>query len=148
MSAIQATSAGVKDMADGSLRITFEFAPRYAKEAYSLFGARGTSCAVAALTQAASIQAAQQEAIEAAPEPKTRAGQLCVMACTFCADLKFQEWADSLSDTRIEDEKDAKSLICAVCGIKSRKELDADKYAATRFHTLIREPFLAWRAAQ
>ena len=40
MSAIQAASAGVKDMADGSLRITLEFEPRHAKDAYALFGAR------------------------------------------------------------------------------------------------------------
>lgn len=40
MSALEAASAGVKDMADGSLRITIEFEPRYAKDAFALFGAR------------------------------------------------------------------------------------------------------------
>jgi len=148
MSAIQATSAGVKDMADGSLRITFEFDPRYAKEAYSLFGARGTSCAVAALTQAASIQAAQQEAIEAAPEPKTRAGQLCVMACTFCADPLFWKWLERHYCTQCASEQDAKDIILHVCEIESRKDLDSNHYAGERFHREIRTHYMAWRAAQ
>ena len=69
MNAIQASSAGVKDMADGSLRITLEFEPRYAKEAYAMFGARGTAIAVAALTQEASVVHAQTETIN---EPKGR----------------------------------------------------------------------------
>lgn len=144
MSIIQASSAGIKDMADGSLRITFEFEPRHAKEAYSMFGARGTACAVAALTVVAATKAAQQEAIQA--EPKTPAGELCIMAATFCKSPLFWEWvSNSQNDCRTEAH--AKDFILGVCVIGSRKDLDTDKYAATRFHTLIREPFMAWRAA-
>jgi len=47
MTAIQAASAGIRDMADGSIRLTLEFEPRYAKEAFTLFGSRGTQVAVA-----------------------------------------------------------------------------------------------------
>ncbi len=80
--------------------------------------------------------------------PKVRPGELCIMACTFCADLKFQDWADSLDVMRVEDEGDAKAFILHMCRIGSRKELDMLPVAATRFHTLIREPFLAWRDTQ
>jgi hypothetical protein len=44
------------------LRITVEFDPRFAKEAFALFGSRGTPLAVAALTQAATVAHAQSEA--------------------------------------------------------------------------------------
>lgn len=81
---------------------------------------------------------------EAKPQP----GMLCIMACTFCADLRFQDWADSLGDTRIEDEEDAKDFLLRECGVESRKELDTNKIASTRFHTLIREPYMKWRAQQ
>jgi len=83
------------------------------------------------------------------PEPKQKPGMLCVMACTFCADPMFQDWLNTFGDgPRVDTETDAKVIICEMCGIDSRKELDTDKFAATRFHTLVREPFLAWRAAQ
>jgi hypothetical protein len=140
MTAIQASSAGIRDMADGSLRITFEFDPRYAKDAYAMFGARGTSCAIAALTLAASVQAAQQETVASAPAVKP--GPLCIMACTFCADPMFQKWWG------LKSEAEAKALILDVCAIESRKDLDLLPYAAEHFHNDIRKPFLAWKAMQ
>lgn len=143
MSAIQATSAGVRDMADGSLRITLEFDPRYAKEAYALFGARGTSCAVAALTQAASKQAAQRETMQS-----EKPGQLCVMACTFCADPMFWEFAQERFHSLCENEVDAKNFIIDACVIKSRKELDTNQEASRIFLREFREPFLVWRDAR
>lgn len=82
MSVIQATSAGVKDMADGSLRITIEFDPRFAKDAFALFGARGTPVALAALTQQATIAHAQADVLTQAAktspkfEPAREANQL------------------------------------------------------------------------
>lgn len=76
------------------------------------------------------------------PEPKQKPGMLCVMACTFCADSLFWKWAG------VEGEAEAKHKIIGACHIRSRKDLDTDKMAATRFHTLIREPFMAWKAAQ
>lgn len=79
---------------------------------------------------------------------KVQPGMLCIMACNFSADVKFQEWANSLSGTRVEDEEDAKCFILNECGIESRKELDIDQAAAKRFHKLIREPYMASRAAR
>lgn len=73
MTALQGFSAGVKDMADGSLRITIEFDPRFAKDAFSLFGSRGTPIAVAALTSGASVAASQSEVVA---EPKKEPNQL------------------------------------------------------------------------
>lgn len=78
MSVIQATSAGVKDMADGSLRITIEFDPRFAKDAFALFGARGTPVALAALTQQATIAHAQAEAVAPKPAPNQLAQKMMI----------------------------------------------------------------------
>lgn len=78
------------------------------------------------------------------PEPKQRPGELCIMACTFCADPKFWEWA-SMSQYECRTEAHAKEWVLGVCSVQSRKEIDTNKIAETRFHTLIREPFLAWR---
>lgn len=143
MSAIQATSAGVKDMADGSLRITLEFDPRYAKEAYSLFGARGTACAVAALTLAASQQAAQQETIA---EPKTKAGELCIVACNFCKDVNFWAWLHAEHNYTCFNEETAKKYILDECAISRRLELDTNNSAACHFLANIRAPYLSWKS--
>lgn len=90
--------------------------------------------------------------VEPAPEPvapKARPGELCIMACTFCADPDFQDWLNTFGNGPIVNtETDAKVILCEMCGIDSRKELDTDKYAATRFHTLIRTPFLEWKGGK
>ena len=139
-SVIQATSAGVRDMADKSLRITFEFEPRYAAQAYAMFGSRGTACAVAALTQEASIQAAQAETIKA-----DKPGPLCVLACQWCKEPEFWRWLES-AYYRCSSEDQAKAAVLMICRISSRKELDTSRDGAERFHTLIREPFMCWKA--
>ncbi len=78
---------------------------------------------------------------------KVQPGMLCIMACTFCADPDFHAWVDKFySDCKTDAE--AKAFILHTCGIDSRKQLDTNKIAATRFHTIIREPFLAWKDAQ
>ena len=83
MSAIEATTAGVKDMADNTLRITLEFEPRHAKAAFELFGARGTPVAIAALKSAKA-------------EPAPKGGQLAQWVAMRCGEAAFQRW---LQDT-------------------------------------------------
>jgi hypothetical protein len=80
--------------------------------------------------------------------PKSRAGELCVMACTFCADPKFWEWADKISEEVIEGENGAKAFLLEMCRVTSRKHLDTEQMAADRFHRTIRTPYLAWRNQQ
>jgi hypothetical protein len=145
MSVLQATSAGVRDMSDGSLRITLEFDPRHAKDAYALFGARGTPCAIAALTIEAATSAAQQETIK---EEKTKIGDLCRMAVMFCQNPQFQEWLLDCQGYLARSDEDCKKWILSTCNVTSRKDLDIDPVARSLFHRLVREPFLAWRDAQ
>jgi hypothetical protein len=75
-------------------------------------------------------------------ETKQRAGELCIVACNFCKDPAFIRWVGAIHPNG------ARAFILDRCVVSSRKDLDTDRMAATRFHTLVREPFLAWRAKQ
>jgi hypothetical protein len=136
LSAIEATTAGVKDMADNTLRITLEFEPRHAKAAFELFGARGTPVAIAALKSAKA-------------EPAQKGGQLAQWVAMRCGEAAFQRWLQDTFPAQWQDAhgdtpaKWAASTVRAVCGIESRAELDNDEAAALRFHARIRRPFEA-----
>ena len=151
MTVIQASSAGVRDMADGSLRITLEFDPRHAKDAYALFGTRGTPVAVAAITQEAAQEQAQKETIEA---DKPKGGPLAKLAGMWCNDKDFWKWcnrqADFYKNTEgksfvVSSEKDAALLIKRLCEIDSRSELDHNKESASVFNEKIRIPYMEWQ---
>lgn len=80
-----------------------------------------------------------------AVEKKEKPGDLCVMACKFCADPQFRRWL-VVDDPEVStcSELDARKAILDWCGIGSRKKLDTDERAARIFHNRIRKPFLAW----
>lgn len=134
-SILEAASAGVKDMADGSLRITVEFSPIHAKEAYALFGARGTPLAITALKAG---YAAAGGALKPQEQPKEKIGALCLLAVQWCEDEQFQVWAG------VQDEESAKQFILATCACESRKELDENMQCGDTFDRDIRRPFMAY----
>ena len=140
MNAIQASSAGVKDMADGSLRITLEFEPRHAKEAYAMFGARGTAIAVAALTQEAAIVHAQTETIN---EPKGGLlSQWLAIRCgepEFWAFVKARSFSPDITNAQLCDAE-----VKLYLNISSKKEVDNNKLAEQRFREMIRNPYTDW----
>lgn len=152
MSAIEASSAGVKDMADGSLRITIEFEPRHAKEAFSLFGARGTPLAVVALTVG---YAAVGESVQAKPSiaktETTRPGPLCEWVVRRCGEPEFFSWiapvyhahiGDLTPDDFVKPSDFCRHAVMVLCECdESRKEIDTDKRKAQLFHELIRGPY-------
>jgi hypothetical protein len=145
MTVIQASSAGVRDMADGSLRITLEFDPRHAKDAYALFGTRGTPVAVAAITQEAAQEQAQKETIES---DKPKGGPLAKLAGIWCTEPSFWAWAN-LSTIHgytddIVDSDDAAKFVRVVSGVDSRSELDHNPDASRIFNEKIRLPYMEW----
>lgn len=83
--------------------------------------------------------------------------ELCIMACVFCRDLAFQDWAVKEAAERShlafggklpwKGEALGKAFILLVCGVSSRNHLDTDPDAAARFHDLVRKPFLEWKEA-
>jgi hypothetical protein len=133
MTAIPAASVGVKTMADGTLRITFDIEPSEAGAAFALFGKPGTPAALAAL------QVGYAAATEVTTEVKPKGGPLSQAAAMLDHNEAFYKYALARDFTSV------KELILNRCIVDSRKELDHDKAAANRFHEMMRE-FNAERA--
>ena len=136
-SVIPAATVGVKDMADSSLRITLEFEPRHAREAYALFGARGTPVAVVAL------KVGYEQKVDPLPGPAHKAaenvhvgGPLARLAGQWCADPAFQRWLF------VGSEAQAAEKVKAFCEVNSRRMLDHDPEAARLFQDIFRGPYM------
>lgn len=139
MSVIEAASAGVKDMADGSLRITFEFEPRFAAEAFALFGPRGRAVAVAALMDGA-------KAVKEPEPPKEPIGPLCNWLVIRCKEPEFWHWLNADLSYHVRSEEDAAEAVKHILGVTSRKDVDGNPEAVECFHSYIRKPYQAWLA--
>ena len=89
---------------------------------------------------AGQILAAMIVTVDAEAEKKQKPGELCIMACNFCLDPRFQKLIGA------HDELDAAELIKENCGIKSRKELDGNEKAARIFMEKFRGPYMELKA--
>jgi len=137
MIAIPAASVGMRTMADGTLRMTFDIEPAHAKDAFSLFAAPGTPVAIAALQVG---YAAAKE-----PEQKDSIGPLCKWLVIRCGEPEFWEWlGHEWTNSPIESEAQASSEVKLMLEIDSRKELDTNPHAAESFHRLVRLPYQKW----
>lgn len=126
MSAIEAASVRVSTMADSTLRLVVDIEPRFAQEAFRLFGAAGTPLAIAALKTAAQQQ----------PEPP-KGGPLSQWLAMRCKEKAFQDWLDT------ESEAEAIEKVKWLCDVQSRAEIDNNPQAKKRFEQEIRQPWLA-----
>jgi len=146
MSAIEAASVGIKTMADGTLRITCDIEPGNAQAAFALFGAPGTPMALAALK-------AGHAAITSESAEKVKGGALAKLAGMWCADPDFQNWIvsgswpDVVWSTGDSAEECAANGVRAICGVKSRAELDTKMQAAEAFQLRIRGPYMKHQMA-
>lgn len=133
-------------MADGSLRITFEFEPSNAAQAFALFGARGRNVAIAALKDGhGSITDEPTAPTEPAKNP---IGPLCMLAVQWCRDPMFWQWLETDPANSAHSEQSASACVMSICEIDSRRELDSDPEAAGLFHKEIRGPYSKWLAAK
>ena len=142
MSAIPCASVSLKTMADGTLRISFDFEPASAQDAFRLFAAPGTPAAIAAL------QVGYAAASDAPAEDQPKGGALAKLAGMWCADKTFQSWLETDPDNAAPTENGAALCLYELCGIQSRRQLDHDPAAAERFNRLIRGPYMKWRASK
>ncbi len=76
---------------------------------------------------------------------------MCGLAVRWCGDEHFQLWLEEtysgawlLHDVPKPDER-AKAVVCEICTIKSRTELDTDTRAGNTFRSRIMEPYKARR---
>lgn len=140
MSAVLGTFVSIKTMADGSPRIVLDLQCTLADIA-ALGMIPGTPFGIARISGESTVA-------PVAEEPKERAGQLCVMACNFCADKSFQQWVGAMTGKPYAEvtEEVAKEYILDICGVDSRKDIDKSPSVAHKFHNAIRAPYLEWRA--
>lgn len=125
---------------DGTLTVKIDIEPMYKLQFLQMFPNIGAAGALAALIKGAQISETPN---------KAKVGELCIIACTFCADPEFRRWIEiSCNCDEPVSEEDAKKWILETCDIQSRKELDSNSAAASYFHNDIRTPFLAWRDAR
>lgn len=149
LSAVMGASTTVKTMADGSLRLAIDIEPRHAQAAFALFGSPGTPVALARITNEAAVEHDRQAQRDPEPE-KPKGGALAKLAGMLCADPEFWKFLThqfSLEEV-CEGGEDAAQIVREVCEIESRSELDWHTDAADRFHSLIRGPWIKYRAAR
>lgn len=155
-SAIEASCAGFKDMADGTVRFFFDVEPRHASDALALFRVRGTAAALAALKPL--HQQAEQEPIK-----RERMGPLCEWAVYRCKEAGFRQWIRPVYDKVMGgdgsgygdvspkdvggEEAYSAHAIKVICEIRSRKDLDTDAQAGRVFKRMVMEPYAAWLKA-
>lgn len=130
MSAVTGTRRGIKELVDGTIRVSVDIDPEFRKTFFASFSEIDMKVALAPM-----VPESQQQ-----PEPKEKPGPLCRLAVQWCQDERFQEWAYN-QNAHDQNEAGAKQFICETCGIESRKELDTNPEAADKFHRLIRIPY-------
>lgn len=152
MSVIPGSSYTSRVLVDGTLAIVIHVEPQHRNAALQLFGAPGTPVALAALATAAQESQPQRQRERMAP--------LCELAVKLCREPMFSIWCKSRiqADPQLEwalalsaaarsgsaDEELCKALICHVCCVESRKDIDGNPEATRRFHELVRKPYQAW----
>lgn len=137
--AIIGTSSGVKTMADNTLRITFDIEPRYAQQAFALFGVRGSPAAIAKIVPEAAIRDDRQAVADG-----LKGGELAKLAGQFCDSEPFRQWLRLTYDPKPRNSAEAAQIIRGVCGVDSRAHLDHVEVAAQIFHEKFRLPYNAW----
>lgn len=159
--AVEGASAGMETMAKGVARLFVDVEPRHADRAIDLFGDAGVLMALAALTpeHLREREREKQQRLEA------RGHRPSFLAVQWCRDAVFREWlarcpeleesraavrpaAISAGQPTAPPDAYAALVLCHACGITSRRELDTDPDALSRFNRNVRRPFLAWQQAQ
>ena len=132
MTAIEASSVSVKTMADDTLRLTIDIEPKFARQAFALFGSRGTPLAIAA------IKTAAQQASES-----SKGGTLARWAAMRCQEPEFMAWMrETFPGHPCRDGEETADALRSICGVSSRADLDNNPIAQATFDDLIRHP---WR---
>ena len=152
--AVSATRKSMKELADGSIRVSLDIDPRFRTDFFRLFPEIDAPVVLAPLAYGVALEQVQENAEhhdEIKPAKKRGGftddvGPLCRLAVMWCSDQTFHEWLNNAfpeeADAEPFNEVSAKILICDLCHIASRRELDTDKNAAAVFHERFRFPYI------
>ena len=156
--AVKGTRRTYKELVDGTLRVTVDIDPPFRRDFLRLFPDIDTAVALAPVADRPDVYAEPIAlAVPVTPEPKPKSkakfpGGLTGLAVRWCIDEAFQAWLmgafgnewDLVVQSHKEDvdpAEVAKEVICNVCGIGSRKELDANHAAGAIFDRKFRLPY-------
>jgi hypothetical protein len=139
MSAIPCASV---NLADGTLRIAFDFEPKDAQDAFRLFAAPGTPAAIAALMVGYEAKSPNIKSYPEKDNSRPKGGALSKLAAMWCASPEFQTWSktNSVAEARI--------FMLQACEIDGRAELDHNPEAAEKFQRHIRGPYVKYLQAR
>ena len=127
MTATPFSTVGYRSMADGTFRLTVDFEPRHARDAFGLFAMPGTPGAAAALKVGTQLPEGEP------PADAPKGGALARWAALRCKDARFLEWLGC------DSEAEAAAQIYNCCGVTTRSALDNDRQAARLFDEKFRE---------
>lgn len=156
MSAIPATRRQFREMADGTIRVQIDVDPPYRDRFFALFSQIDMAVALVPLaigpTHVASPTAKPEKASAVAAAEKPAKGKfppgLTGLAVKWCLDPRFQHWICDEYAAEYDVDGDpseavAKEVLCYVCDVESRAQLNTDATAGALFNTRIREPYSA-----
>jgi hypothetical protein len=158
MNAVSGTRRAIKELVDGTIRLSVDISPVDRKAFFDLFPDIDMPIALAPL-----VDDFDRRTVEIQPEPgvvepdpmtdRPKGGPLAKLAGILCADPAFQEWLakeyESLWNVAVrltgEDGADgefvAAWVVRHICDVESRAMLDHSSDAAECFHDKIRKPW-------
>ncbi len=142
MSAISAVRRQMKEMSDGTIRVYIDI-DMHCKDDFLASYPIDTPIAIARLNIEASTASAQQKTIEA---DKPKGGLLSQWLALRCKEPAFWEFINKQSHWIVDSEKSCDAWVKYQLEIQSKMEVDNDKYAEARFHSMIRLPYAQWLA--
>lgn len=141
MDAISGTRRQIRELADGTIRVQVDIDPSCRAAFLQLFPNIDMPVALAPLR----ADFERQGAVPPSGD-KPKGGELARLAGQLCQNPEFQAFVPEQAES-LSGEDNAAAWIRKVCEVTSRADLDHNPEAATRFHDLVRKPFLARKVA-
>jgi hypothetical protein len=145
--AVSGTRRAIKELVDGTIRVSVDVDPQYRRAFFELFPDIDTPIALAPLADDFEHpEPGTDSAVVEAAKAAVKGGELAKLSGILCSDPEFQDWMiDRAGMTvlcpEIDREETVAALIREMCGVKSRAELDHNAAAAKIFHDQIRKPW-------
>lgn len=149
-SVVSGTRRGIKELVDGTIRVSVDIDPRFRRAFFELFPDIDAPVALAPLVESFEQPSPETDRVvtEAAKEAvKPVGGKLAKLAGQLCADGEFAGWLMGAAPlVYAEEAKEGRDDLTArvvrhICNVESRAELDHNPVAAEKFHELIRKPW-------
>lgn len=137
MEAITGTRRTMKELADGTLRITVDIDMQF-KDVFLTNFPIDIPIAIVRMSQEASAQQLRNNIVT----QENRMNGLGLLAVRWCKETFFWEWLEDNYGEDIDSEEAASDMIKAICKIQTRRELNTNVPAAEFFNKHIRIPYM------